>query len=109
MKEQGTWQSRNRRRIPSHRDHRPNPRDRNRAFENIGNMTDVDVNFLARQCDRGVADLAALRADIAVTIAITRRMDRRPCCAPRRAPHGNRRRRLLSGAAAALLSASRPF
>jgi hypothetical protein len=37
-------------------------------------MTDVDVNFLARQGNQVVADLAALRTDIAVTIAITRRM-----------------------------------
>ena len=61
VKGQGRWQSRNRRRIPSHRDHRPNRRDRNRAFENIAAMTGVDLNFLARQGDRVVADLDARR------------------------------------------------
>jgi hypothetical protein len=38
-------------------------------------MAEVDLNFIASQCERLLAEVAAMRHDIAVLTALTRRLE----------------------------------
>jgi hypothetical protein len=43
-------------------------------------MADVDLNFIARQCDRLTSDISTLRDDINVLSAMVLAARRRHCC-----------------------------